>query len=121
MGILGMDQDFVHMHQHIQIGPRQKTELMYALNEDALLLKSLGIIDYSLLLGIHFREGIPSSSSETLSSQKSLSMEDEMENEGHYLVYLSDLSDVSEDKGIDSMNGKIVYYMGIIDMLQLYD
>ena len=38
--ILGMDQDFVHMHQHIQIGPRQKTELMYVLNEDALVCLS---------------------------------------------------------------------------------
>lgn len=119
--ILGMDQDFVHMHQHIQIGPRQKTELMYVLNEDALLLKSLGIIDYSLLLGIHFREGMPTPRPLSHSSHKSFNFEDEMEGEGDFLVNLSDLSDVAEDKGIDSTNGKLVYYMGVIDMLQLYD
>jgi hypothetical protein len=43
-----------------------------------------------------------------------------MEDSGDYLVNLSDLS-MGEDKGIDSINGKVVYYLGVIDMLQLYD
>ena len=40
---------------------------------------------------------------------------------GDFLVNLSDLSHQGEDTGVDSVNGKLVYYFGIIDMLQLYD
>jgi hypothetical protein len=60
--VLGMDQDFVRTHSKIEIGPRRKGEIMSSLETDSLFLKNLGIIDYSLLVGLHFREGPPNPS-----------------------------------------------------------
>jgi len=46
------------LNKHIRIGPELGKELLYQLTTDAAFLAEMGIMDYSLLLGIHKRDPV---------------------------------------------------------------
>lgn len=62
------DLDFVDEGRKLYLGSRVKTVFMDQLTQDATFLSRLGIMDYSLLLGVHLRtdDNIPSVSSSRL-------------------------------------------------------
>jgi len=113
---LGMDLDF---KRKLNLEPAIKAMFLDQLQKDALLLCSLNIMDYSLLLGVHFpgREG--SSSSSSSASQSG--------------VELTQFINAAESMTVDRLPGaqglgqlvsldkNEIYFVGIIDVLQLYD
>eukprot|EP00471_Norrisiella_sphaerica_P014487 CAMPEP_0184503756 /NCGR_PEP_ID=MMETSP0113_2-20130426/52077_1 /TAXON_ID=91329 /ORGANISM="Norrisiella sphaerica, Strain BC52" /LENGTH=644 /DNA_ID=CAMNT_0026893307 /DNA_START=184 /DNA_END=2118 /DNA_ORIENTATION=+ len=50
------DLDARECSLRIDVGPKRATQLVQQLQQDAKLLKQLDIIDYSLLIGIHYRD-----------------------------------------------------------------
>eukprot|EP01090_Pellita_catalonica_P008633 TRINITY_DN19723_c0_g1_i1.p1 TRINITY_DN19723_c0_g1~~TRINITY_DN19723_c0_g1_i1.p1 ORF type:complete len:711 (-),score=81.49 TRINITY_DN19723_c0_g1_i1:84-2216(-) len=97
--VLGMDLDFKRSLNFPEgIGDLFKAEI----TKDARLLQSLGIIDYSLLVGVHKLKSADSESADEKSESKDS------------LFY-------NYQGGILSRDGKEIYYVGIIDMLTLYN
>eukprot|EP00993_Chasmostoma_nieuportense_P002791 NODE_3557_length_946_cov_15.881563_g3405_i0.p1 GENE.NODE_3557_length_946_cov_15.881563_g3405_i0~~NODE_3557_length_946_cov_15.881563_g3405_i0.p1 ORF type:complete len:297 (+),score=86.04 NODE_3557_length_946_cov_15.881563_g3405_i0:79-891(+) len=86
--------------RRIHIGTARGGLLMQQLRRDVEFLKRMGIMDYSLLLGIHERDlplPLPSPPSK-----------------------LSNMCFTSEEGGMVSISGKELYYIGVIDILQDY-
>lgn len=48
------DLNWIRRGMHLELGPRKKELLLTQLRKDVELLSSLNIMDYSLLLGIHY-------------------------------------------------------------------
>ena len=48
------DLNWIRREMHLELGPRKKELLLTQLKKDVELLSSLNIMDYSLLLGIHY-------------------------------------------------------------------
>jgi 1-phosphatidylinositol-4-phosphate 5-kinase len=46
--------NWIRRRMHLEFGPRKKSLLLTQLSKDVDFLKSLGVMDYSLLLGIHY-------------------------------------------------------------------
>jgi len=95
--ILGMDEDFRRLQKKLKLGPKQRKLFLSRMAKDVLFFEKLGIIDYSLLVGIHEINDKEKESPESLEIQS-----------GSFREVLS-------------IDGAVIYYLGIIDMLQLYD
>ncbi|TIC57965.1 hypothetical protein E3Q05_01019 [Wallemia mellicola] len=52
-GAVLKDLNWVHRHRRLELGPEKRALFLTQLNRDTQLLQRLGIMDYSLLLGIH--------------------------------------------------------------------
>jgi len=114
-GVCLKDQDLVEFGQRLRVAPDMARALLKTMQADSELLAQLGIIDYSLLLGIHFnsderaaeiraaRTGMP-----TLNQRIS-------DNPDKELAYYQ-----LDEGGIHSIDGKETYFMGIIDTLTSY-
>jgi 1-phosphatidylinositol-4-phosphate 5-kinase len=136
-----MDLD---LKQHLYVGEQNAIAIRDILSFDSIFLKSLGIIDYSLLIGIHFVEDnddIPNEVDEMGSSPSdcgSWSAEDSIfvntygagraRDSQAYFAYMSPLNRVRRpfcrilaDGGVLSTDLTQIYYFGIIDFLQQYD
>lgn len=53
------DNDYVDMNIRLKMRPCDKPRLVEQLKLDVALLRDLNIMDYSLLLGIHYKQGCP--------------------------------------------------------------
>lgn len=115
-GVCLKDQDMIEFGQRLRVAPDMARALMKTMQKDSELLAQLGIIDYSLLLGIHFnsderaaeiragRAGMP-----TLNQRISNNPDKEL---AYYQL---------DEGGIHSIDGKETYFMGIIDTLTSYN
>lgn len=145
--VLGMDLDLTH---NLLVGPHRANQIRQLLASDSHFLKTLGIMDYSLLIGIHHITGdtrmvdadISSTGSGYASSTEYSSFsadEDDTSLNVHvippkhkydipYSVFFSPHSPIPRpvpgclsDGGILSADKRDIYYLGIIDFLQRYD
>ncbi|KAK5576732.1 hypothetical protein RB653_007876 [Dictyostelium firmibasis] len=144
------DIDFRNRKQKIYLGPGKKQSFIDQIKRDCKLLQSLNIMDYSLLIGIHYpqRENEPPSPSllrpnlEDSSDFESPSMEqssNQQRGSGNYdnsgagrenntnssvkeneEIYISAFQ--QDEGGIKSHGGDAEehYFLGIIDILMLY-
>jgi hypothetical protein len=114
---LGMDNDFM---RRLKLDPAIKAMFLDQAQKDALLLCSLNIMDYSLLLGIHFNErddphmsnngqniGLGIELVQFVSSPDAMTVDKLPGAQGLSLLVSTDKSEI--------------YCVGIIDVLQLYD
>eukprot|EP00457_Paulinella_chromatophora_P002891 gb/GEZN01002896.1/.p1 GENE.gb/GEZN01002896.1/~~gb/GEZN01002896.1/.p1 ORF type:complete len:703 (+),score=94.56 gb/GEZN01002896.1/:84-2192(+) len=59
------DQDFLEQRMRLKVGPEQKESFLEQIRRDTELLKRLNIMDYSLLVGIHYGDRpVPGSTKE---------------------------------------------------------
>eukprot|EP01094_Clydonella_sp_ATCC50884_P018335 TRINITY_DN3379_c0_g2_i2.p1 TRINITY_DN3379_c0_g2~~TRINITY_DN3379_c0_g2_i2.p1 ORF type:complete len:207 (-),score=19.07 TRINITY_DN3379_c0_g2_i2:124-744(-) len=156
--VLGKDRDF---KEKVSIGSMRKERVVHQLCLDVQFFKSLGIIDYSLLLGIYhvdkpasympqqtplrsplrapsrvdFISPIRTNSNSTNNEEDEVEMSvdsitDEHGDASDYYyhsgaeydegVFLTP-DELALDTGIPSSDGTRRFYVGIIDILQLYD
>jgi len=109
---LGKDNDFVEQNLKIKIAEEERTQLMQMLNVDANFLRHVNIMDYSVLLGIckHDRK-----------STNSTSYQLRPLNVSGGVSIARTLSQEQVQSGLESSDGREVYYIGIIDVLQSYN
>ncbi|KAF2069078.1 hypothetical protein CYY_009606 [Polysphondylium violaceum] len=98
---LGLDNDFLNFRKQLSVPTQHKQFIVDQLKKDAEFMSTLNIMDYSLLIGI-----IPND--ELFKEKNTLDL-------NQYI----DRSDFSN--GIVSGDDKFIYYVGVIDILQLYD
>jgi len=121
--VLGKDLD---LKRKLKVTAEQKQELVEQISSDALFLKSLKIMDYSLLIGFHF---VNHSQVDIRGSKKMkrVSWVDTRESESKQVEEPRKEEQVPEKKsafqkeGITSVDGKEIYFVGVIDILQKYD
>jgi len=102
----GMDKD---LKRTLKLDPHRKQLFIDQISKDALFLCSVNIMDYSLLLGFHFLTPPTSSSGK-------IEMTD--------ITQLPDFRNSRQEDSLSmqqSLDGTEIYYMGIIDILQLYN
>lgn len=100
ISIARKDLDFLDLKQKIRVGPQRKKLLLQQIERDCELMKTLKIIDYSLLLGIHdYKEH---QATEKLSSSQFVPFTER------------------DEGGMMDIDGKQIYFMGIIDILTHY-
>jgi len=92
--ILGKDTDFKRRGRKIKVTHDTRDFLITQIIADAKFLSGQGIMDYSLLVGIHDISGPPLDPHE---------------------------AKIFAEEGIPSYDGKEIYFIGIIDILQIYD
>ncbi|PRP83062.1 hypothetical protein PROFUN_09658 [Planoprotostelium fungivorum] len=96
-GVLGMDGDF---HENLHLSAATAADFIRQITEDSRFLASCGIMDYSLLIGIHV-------------------VKDNIEYP-EIAPYEWKTFHKSFNNGMPSHDLKTIYYMGIIDVLQLW-
>ncbi|EGC34645.1 hypothetical protein DICPUDRAFT_55653 [Dictyostelium purpureum] len=132
------DIDFRNRKHKIYLGPTKKQSFVDQIKKDCKLLQKLNIMDYSLLIGIHYphREEQPSPSllrstlEDSSDCEQSPSIEPRNKENGrskrekHYSMdnetYISAFQ--QDEGGIKSQGGDSEehYFLGIIDILMLY-
>lgn len=108
------DLDFLRWQKSVDITSTQQKLMMETLKADCLFFESLGIIDYSLLVGIHFRDRDNKAPNEQ-SMEDSLCFDDEDEE-----LPDGELEEESTCLQFESPNQKEVYLVGIIDILTCF-
>lgn len=99
------DGNFDSFNRKIRIGPERKALLLEQLEKDTKWLERLGVCDYSLLVGIHFvRKG------EGTATQRPLHAA--MEECSMFRAHRGGLLSIDQEE---------VYYIGIIDILTVYN
>eukprot|EP01133_Synstelium_polycarpum_P019979 gene19979-23941_t len=93
---LGLDLDFINTREYLRIPEALKRTVVEQIQRDAEFLTSLNIMDYSLLIGVH-------------PNDQGGRQDDVNEMQGCNMTKI-----VSADR-------RETYYIGIIDILQLYD
>jgi len=114
------DLDFRERNMRIQIGPQRKGALLDQLKRDCKFLGQLNIMDYSLLIGIHYadRENDRSGPPSPLPPAIAAKMNGPEPDYFHSIFQTNDGGmRAVDDSG--NLTG-IYYYMGIIDILMLY-
>jgi len=130
------DLDFVNAKGKIVVGVDRRQQMMTQIQADCNFLQSIGVMDYSLLLGIHWREKavdakqgggdhrVPSpkfSKSDLL--RRTGSLLQVKREKTHTSVFQEDDGgwcsfEVNKD---GPLSGNQIYFMGIIDYLQYYN
>jgi len=109
------DVDFKERNRRIFLGPKRKALLLEQLEKDCAFLESHNICDYSLLVGFHFlKEGeeLPPLSEE----------DDEDEFEQASFKHQRKAWQKQSPRGMYcSMDGRVVYFIGIIDHLTSFN
>jgi len=119
--ILGKDKN---LKRKMKLEQKQKDELTLQVESDVLFLTGQGIMDYSLLLGFHFigRDNVLPPSTASLNGEGEdeikISMR-ELKEKSRETTSISKLK--LENPGIVSADGKEIYFVGLIDILQTYN
>ena len=134
-----MDLD---LKQNLYVGERNAAQIRNILASDSNFLQCLGIIDYSLLIGIHFVnqrddlsseiESFSSSEGSAVSAEETMSLNaggdvGAIEPKSPFEFTSSDAQGRRpflgslRDGGLLSTDRSQIYYIGIIDFLQQYD
>jgi 1-phosphatidylinositol-4-phosphate 5-kinase len=132
------DLDFLNETKSMKIGAERKNVLITQIRADCCFLQFLGVMDYSLLLGIHFRDDhetntiVPStrtsSPGDTRHAARTLIKTGSLAFSAPEKTHTSDFQ--QHDGGWCSqetlpngqlVTGKEIYFVGIIDYLQFYN
>eukprot|EP00359_Climacostomum_virens_P004817 CAMPEP_0204908598 /NCGR_PEP_ID=MMETSP1397-20131031/7518_1 /ASSEMBLY_ACC=CAM_ASM_000891 /TAXON_ID=49980 /ORGANISM="Climacostomum Climacostomum virens, Strain Stock W-24" /LENGTH=698 /DNA_ID=CAMNT_0052078177 /DNA_START=144 /DNA_END=2240 /DNA_ORIENTATION=+ len=95
------DLNFITEEKTINIGEDVKHVLMQQLERDCQFFRSLNLIDYSLLLGVHYLKGPP-------------------EERPKMMSFVPRFFE-ADSGGIMSSDGTCLYFMGVIDILTVYN
>jgi len=95
---LGLDTDLARKDRKLRLPEDIKSIFLDQIEKDSKFLRAQNIMDYSLLLGLHFHN-------------EDVYGDERKETRGSSMW----------SRGIISSDGKTVYHMGIIDILQLYN
>lgn len=142
------DLDFLQSNNKLVLGRERKKTLVAQLETDTRFLETIGVMDYSLLLGVHWRDKpeplvhtlgmgrTPSSANRLLKADghKNKAKRDGLLRVGSLMAKRPERTHTSEfqqddggwcsidttDAGVD-VSGKEIYFMGIIDYLQYYN
>jgi len=98
---LGLDLD---LKRKLNLEPDLRYTFLSQVEKDSKFLCGLGIMDYSMLLGFHFC-GIDLEANVSAHPHES---------------EIQEVPSIQWNKGIPSADGREIYYLGIIDILQLY-
>jgi len=121
--VLGKDLD---LKRKLNVTRKQKQELVEQISSDALFLKSLKIMDYSLLIGFHFVNQDSQIDIRGSKKMKRVSWIDKKDSESKEAEEetkekVPEKKSPFQREGIISSDGKEIYYVGVIDILQKYD
>jgi len=119
----GMDRDMANANRRLKLARKQ--QFLDQVSRDAMFLCSLNIMDYSLLVGFHFMD-------KGSLSHKTVEINGmELTDPGSYSVSPSDISPenakIHVKESPDNLMSSVstsddeIYFMGIIDILQLYN
>jgi len=103
------DQDLREMGMRINIGKKRRERLIAALDADSEFLRDHSVIDYSLLLGVHKNED---EDAPTLAAEVSRSASHPA---SHAFPFYQ-----ADGGGMHSLDGKMTYFFGVIDILTLF-
>ena len=103
------DQDMREMGMRINVGDKRRERLIKAIDADSEFLRDHSVIDYSLLLGVHKNE---EEDAPTLAANVSQSA-------SHPASHAAPFYQVNGG-GMLSLDGKMTYFFGIIDILTLF-
>ncbi|GAM18281.1 hypothetical protein SAMD00019534_014560, partial [Acytostelium subglobosum LB1] len=128
---LGLDLDFINTRQYLNVPPRLKDPILNQLGKDSDFLTGLNIMDYSLLIGVHSNVQQQQQEDDALLQQKQQSQQEQQGDpqpdqlqQQHQQQQLQEQQRSLEDDNIHRIvtsTRKEVVYIGIIDILQLYD
>lgn len=106
------DLDFIRMKSFLDVTGAQRTRLLDILQKDCNFFEKLGIIDYSLLVGVHYKDRM-GTENKVSTDDGEFGFEDSSEemHEGRVV------SEASTCLNFDSPNGNETYLIGIIDTL----
>eukprot|EP00939_MAST-03C_sp_MAST-3C-sp1_P003213 g3213.t1 len=122
MGACLKDQDFREMGLRIDVGPKRKKRLLQIIEADSLFLSKHSIIDYSLLLGVHknsktvamgLRRRASTSPDNFVSSASIMSASSTPAAATPFYTI--------DDGGLNSVDGSMTFFFGIIDILTLFN
>eukprot|EP00927_Polykrikos_kofoidii_P042640 TRINITY_DN36677_c0_g1_i1.p1 TRINITY_DN36677_c0_g1~~TRINITY_DN36677_c0_g1_i1.p1 ORF type:complete len:898 (-),score=133.29 TRINITY_DN36677_c0_g1_i1:105-2621(-) len=121
------DMDFEREGERIRVGDRLSRQLMEQIDKDVMFLRDHGIIDYSLLVGVHeLGRDMVAGTVNGLTCVDSIA---EIGRDHSLEESLIDaqrqgggaLTNQLNSGGLLSSDGKFVYFLGIIDILTTYD
>jgi len=101
----------LNLNRKLKLTLAKKKELISQIESDAAFLSSHGIMDYSLLIGFHFKDR----------------KEDENNSNNSWNISINtvpqkrELEIDLENKGMISSDDKEIYFVGMIDILQTYN
>lgn len=118
------DLDFIQSSEKLKVGKENKAKLNDIIKLDAAFFAKIGVIDYSLLVGVHKKQQV----------EKQVQKTDEVHQNIHRSESSMSLSTVDlavlqlgkkkfyekNEGGLLSTDGKKIYYMGIIDIFTDY-
>jgi 1-phosphatidylinositol-4-phosphate 5-kinase len=96
------DLNFINEQRTINIGEDSKQVLIQQLERDCQFFRQLNLIDYSLLLGVHYFKSDPGLDRPRKASLMTRFFE-------------------ADDGGMVSTDGSCLYFMGVIDILTVYN
>ncbi|GAM28446.1 hypothetical protein SAMD00019534_116220, partial [Acytostelium subglobosum LB1] len=108
---LGLDLDFLNTRRQLPAPINLRQDILDQLEQDSKFLESLNIMDYSLLIGIHQNGG---GRATTTDSDQVVEINDSL---GRF----TSRSNIDAAAGDDQSELQEVYYIGIIDTLQMYN
>lgn len=119
-GVARKDLDFLNSGESIKLGPDLASRFIAAVRVDAEFLKSVNVLDYSLLFGIHRKrqhtEEITAHRQPALTAAGNTS-------QSSFVVLVPEAAEEEEaifpwldSNGMHSSDGKSIYFCGIIDI-----
>jgi len=117
LSVLGKDADFTREHRKIKLNEKDLVDILQQIEIDVSLLSEYNIMDYSLLVGIHFKGKRDSEKKDKVPVLEAVYTS---------LVYIGDSIQPESapnlvNEGITSPDGLEVYYLGLIDIFQQYN
>lgn len=137
--VIFKDLDFKEKLGNLRLGPERKKLLMDQMRSDAGFLQSIGVMDYSLLVGVHDRDMNKSKNpaKETVANlQKKIKRKEHLLRTGslmipndhkgktHTSTFQEDdggWSSLQTDEAGTAVSGHEIFFLGIIDYLQYYN
>lgn len=104
------DLDFLRRKKSLNVTGAQKDLILKTIEKDSVLFKELNIIDYSLLVGVHYKDR-----SQPVKQEEKL--EDEFDFGENIPEFGGSVEEVPTSITYHSPDGNEIYFIGIIDIL----
>jgi hypothetical protein len=112
-GVSMKDMDFVKFGRAIKLGSVNRDLFLNQLERDVDFLESHGICDYSLLVGIHFRDR------DLINKEKSAPSKEIFNPSSKGSFFKKDYGGIYSV--VSNRPGNEIYFIGLIDILTTYD
>ncbi|KAI0758492.1 SAICAR synthase-like protein [Trametes elegans] len=119
------DLNWIQRRKMLELGPKKRAPLTEQLRHDSELLKDLGVMDYSLLVGIHNmqrgnRDNVRRNNLRVFSPDMPIINRKKMLGKGPHTIFYQDKGRLrATDETNDNMD--TIYYLGVIDILTPYN